>query len=85
MSANEVEVSLQRYQVRLTAILTPDELALYEGYRQRVQAGIDQGETAPVRPSPEECAVIDKIEADTEAQALNKQLFALIRVDHLPQ
>jgi hypothetical protein len=85
MSTDEVQESLRRYQARLKTLLTTEELALYEGYQRRVHAGIDRGETEPVSLSPEERAIIDKIEADPEAQALNKQLFALIRVDHLPQ
>ena len=85
MSASEIESALRRYRARLEVILAPGELAAYEAYQQRVQAGLACDGAAPVQPSPVEQAILDKIEADTEARALNRQFFALIRVEHLPQ
>lgn len=85
MSASEIEAALRRYRARLEVILAPEDLAAYEAYQQRVQAGMARDGAVPVQPSLAEQAILDKIEADTEARALNRQFFALIRVEHLPQ
>ena len=85
MSADEIRAVSQRYRARLEAILTAEELTLYDAYHQRIQARIACKDTTPVERSAAEQAVVDKIEADTQAAALNKQFFVLLGLEHLPQ
>jgi hypothetical protein len=85
MTSSEIQAVLRRYRERLKAILTPEELALYDAYRQRVQAALARRDTGPIPMTPAEQAVVGKIEADSVAAALNKQFLVLIGVEHLPQ
>lgn len=85
MIESEIKSVLRRYRMRLKTILTSGELATYEAFQQRVQAGLARGSAAPVPPTPSEQAVLAKIEADLDARSINKQFFALIRVEHPSQ
>jgi hypothetical protein len=85
MSANEIATVSQQYRKRIAAILTPDELARFDAYQQRVQAAIARRDTAPVALTPDEQVVLDKIAADTQAAALHKQLDVLLRIEIPPQ
>lgn len=85
MTTDEIRQALQHYRARLREILAPDELALYDAYRERIQSEIMRGSATPVAMTPEEQAVVSKIAADSQAAALNKQFFVLIGVEHLPQ
>ncbi len=42
MSANEIAKVSEQYRGRLAAILTPDQLACFEAYQQRVEVAIAQ-------------------------------------------
>jgi hypothetical protein len=84
MTSDEIQLARQRYRARLEAILTPAELARYDAYQQRVQARLAQSDPAPIAATPDEQAVLDKIAADVEAAALDKQLLVLLRVERLP-
>ena len=57
----------------------------YEAYQQRIRRAIDRGDVAPIPVTDDEQAVIDKIAADIEATAIDRQFLALIRVAKLPQ
>jgi hypothetical protein len=85
MSAREIATVSQRYRKRIAAILSPDELARFDTYERRVQAAITRRDTAPVKPTSDEQAVLDKIAADTQAAALHKQLDVLLRITTPPQ
>jgi hypothetical protein len=85
MTASEIQLALQRYRARIEAILEPDELAAYDAYQQRVQDRLNEGDPSSIPMSPIEQGIVDKIEHDTQASALNKQFLALIRVEKLPQ
>ncbi len=85
MSAHEIAMLSQRYRNRVQAILTPEELALFDAYHQRVEAAIERRDTRPVAPTPGEQAVLGKIAADAEAAALHKQLDILLRIEIPPQ
>ena len=50
---------------RLDVILTPDELALYQAYRQRLEAAVSQQDPDSIAIRPSEQAVLDTIAADT--------------------
>jgi hypothetical protein len=84
MTADEIGMAHQRYRARVEAILTPDEMACYDSYQRRVEGRLADADAVPVAATPGEQAVLDKIAADIEAAALNKQLMVLLRVDHLP-
>ena len=85
MSAHEIAAITRQYRERITAILTPDEVAQYDAYEQRVAAQIDARDRAPIEPTPVEQAVLTKIAADARAAALHKQLMVLLRIETLPQ
>jgi hypothetical protein len=85
MSANEIAKVSQQYRKRVEAVLTPNELAHFDSYQQRVQAAIARRDTAPIALTPDEQAVLDKIAADTQAAALHKQLDVLLRIEMPPQ
>jgi hypothetical protein len=78
MTARELTTAYQRWRDRIEAILTPDQLALYDTYHQRLMR-------APVVPTPDEQAVLDVIEADQQATVLDRQLEILLRVQTPPQ
>lgn len=85
MTADEIQVASQHYRARIEALLNADELALYNAYEARVQAGLTTSGIEPTPVLPAEQAVLDTIAADSEAAALYKQVMALLRVEHLPQ
>jgi hypothetical protein len=85
MSTNEIAAVSQRYRERIVTILTPDELARFDAYQQRIQAAIARRETVPIALTPEEQAVLDTLAADTQATALRTQLDVLLRIATPPQ
>jgi hypothetical protein len=85
MSANEIATVSQQYRERIAAILEPDELARFDAYQQRLQAAITRRDTTPVALTPEEQALLERIAADMQAAALQKQLDILIRITTPPQ
>jgi hypothetical protein len=85
MTANEVAQVAQQLRERITAILSPEALARYDAYQQRLQAANERRDTAPMAVAAEEQAVLDTIAADTQAAALHKQLLVLLRIATLPQ
>src|SRR5689334_15024295 len=78
MSAHEIATVTRQYRERVTALLTPDEIARYDAYEQRVQATINVGDPGPIEPTSAEQAIQTKIAADTQAAALHKQLMVLL-------
>jgi hypothetical protein len=85
MSANEIAAVSRHYRERIIALLTPDEIAQYDAYEQRVAAHIDARDPERIERTPVEQAVLTKIAADTQAAALHKQLMVLLRIETLPQ
>jgi len=85
MSANEIATVARQYRERILALLTPNEVADYNAYEQRVQAQIDSRDLEPIEPTPVEDTVLTKIAADAQAAALHKQLMVLLRIETLPQ
>jgi hypothetical protein len=85
MSANEVALVSHRYRERIEAFLTPERLALFDAYEQRVQAAIARRDATPVLPTLDEQAVLDELAADMQAAALRKQLDILLRIEIPPQ
>jgi hypothetical protein len=80
MSANEIALVAQQYRARLEAILTPELLERFDAYERRIQAAIEQRDSRPVEPTPEEQALLDTIAADTEAAALQARLDIVLRI-----
>lgn len=80
MSANEIALVAQQYRARLEAILTPEQLERFDAYERRIQAAIEQRDSRPVEPTPEEQALLDMIAADTEAAALQARLDIVLRI-----
>jgi hypothetical protein len=78
MTARELTTAYQRWRDRIEDILTPEQLALYDAYHQRLMR-------VPVVPTPDEQAVLDVIEADQQATALDRQLEILLRIQTPPQ
>jgi hypothetical protein len=85
MSVSEIAMVSHQYRERVAALLTPDELAQYDAYEQRVRAQSDAHDPNPIAETPQEQAVLTKIAADTQAAALHKQLMVLLRIETLPQ
>jgi hypothetical protein len=85
MTTNEIRASFERFMSRVTAILTTDELAVYQAYQQRLEASVARQDSNPVAILPAEQAVLDRIAADTEATALRKAYSVLIGLEKLPQ
>ena len=85
MGSHEITLVSQQFRQRVEALLTPDELALFDAYQQRVQAAITRHDTAPIAQTPAEQAVVSKIAADPQAAALQKQLDILLRIEKPPQ
>lgn len=85
MKSNEIATVSRQFHERVAAILSPEELAHYEAYQQRLRAANNRHDTAPVTPKPEEQAALDAIEADMRASALQKELRVLMRIETLPQ
>jgi precorrin-3B methylase len=83
--SGEIQQVWRRYRERVQAILTADELVCYEAYQQRIRRAIDRGDVAPIPVSEDEQRVLDKIAADIEATAIDRQFLTLIRVAKLPQ
>ena len=85
MSTCEIATVTRQYRERIIALLTPDEIADYDAYEQRVQAQIDARDLEPIERTPAEHAVLSKIAVDARAAALHKQLMVLLRLETLPQ
>src|SRR5690349_14942423 len=85
MTSSEIQTSFERFMARIAAILTPDELMVYQEYQRRLQDSVTRRDPNPVPILPAEQAVLDKLEADTEAMALRKQYSVLIGLEKLPQ
>ena len=85
MSTSEITTVTRQYRERIIAILTPDELAQYDAYEQRMQVQANSRDSDPIEPTPAEQTVLDKIAADVQAAALHKQLMVLLRIETLPQ
>jgi hypothetical protein len=85
MSATEIATVTRQYRERITALLSPAEIAQYDTYEQRVQAHIQARDAERIQPTLAEQAVLAKIAADVQAAALHKQLMVLLRVETLPQ
>jgi hypothetical protein len=85
MSTNEIATVTQQYRNRVEALLTPEELARFDAYQQRLQGANARHDSEPVAPLPDEQAALDKIAADTQAMALRTQLDILLRLDIPPQ
>ena len=85
MSAHEIAAVSRHYRERISALLTPAEIADYDAYEQRVAAQIGAHEIGLIERTPVEQAVFSKIAADTQAAALHKQLMVLLRIETLPQ
>lgn len=85
MSANEIVTVTRQYRQRIVDLLTPDEVADYDAYEQRVQAQIDARNAQPIETTPAEDMVLAKIAADERAAVLHKQLMVLLRIEKLPQ
>jgi hypothetical protein len=85
MSENEIETASRQFHERVAVILSPEELARYEAYQQRLREASARHDAAPVVPTFEEQAVLDAIEADMQATELRKRLRVLLRIETLPQ
>ena len=85
MSADEIASVSQRYRERIETILTPQGLAHFDAYHQRLQAALARRDATPVLPTPDEQVVLDELAMDTQAAALRKQLDILLRIEILPQ
>ena len=85
MSASEQALLSQRLRERIESILSPEELADYDAYQQRLQAAIARHGVEPVEPTNSEQRTLDKLSADMQAAALQKQLMVLLRIETLPQ
>src|SRR5690348_11685861 len=85
MQTHEVAAVRQRYLSRVAAMLSADQLALFEAYERRVQAAIERRDPAPIAIAPGEQAVLEHIAADTQAAALRAQLDTLLRIETPPQ
>ena len=85
MTTGEIRSAFERFMARVAAILTADELAVYQAYWQRLEASVARRDPNPVAILPREQAVLDIIAADTEAIALRKAYSVLIGLEKLPQ
>jgi hypothetical protein len=85
MQAGEMQKVWQRYRARVNAILSQEEQGCYEAYQQRIRRAIDRGDVAPIPVTEDEQAVLNKIAADIEATAIDRQVLALMRIAKLPQ
>ena len=85
MTTDEISAAFERFMARVTAILTADELAIYQAYWQRLEMSVARHDADPIAILPTEQAVLDTIEADTEATALRKTYSVLIGLEKLPQ
>jgi len=85
MTADEIALVRGRYRERLEELLTPAQLALYDGYHRRLEAKIRAGDTTTTPMRPDEQSVFDLIADDSAAAGLRAQLDILTRVDMPPQ
>jgi hypothetical protein len=85
MTAGEIATARRHYRERIEALLSPDELARFDAYQQRVAAALARQDPEPVTPTAEEQAVLARLAEDTQAGALRKQLDVLLRIETLPQ
>ena len=63
MSACEIATVTRKYRERIIALLTPDEVAAYDAYEQRLQAQIDACNFEPTERMPVEQAVMRTVRA----------------------
>jgi len=85
MTADEIATAKRHYRERVEALLSPDELAQFDAYQQRVAAATERNDPDPVVPTAEEQAVLAKLAEDTQATALRRQLDVLLRIETPPQ
>lgn len=85
MTADEIAAARRQLRARLEELLTPEQLARYDGYQARLGRQIRRRDPAPVEMSPTERAVFALIESDSAARALRAQLDILTRVELPPQ
>ena len=85
MTNSEIQASFERFMARVAAILTSDELAVYRAYHRRLEERVSHHDPNPLAILPAEQAVLNTIEADTEAVALRKAYSVLIGLEKLPQ
>jgi hypothetical protein len=77
MTSSEIQTAFDRFMARVAAILTPEELAVYRAYHRRLEASVARHDPNSIAIQPAEQAVLDTIEADTEATALRKAYSVL--------
>lgn len=80
MTADEIATVERRLRRRLEELLSPAQLACYDGYQGRLARQIERHDVAPVLIGPAEHEVFALIGADSEARALRAQLDILTRV-----
>ena len=85
MTTDEIQAAFERFMARVATILTPDELAAYRAYLQRLEVAVARRDPNPIAILPAEQAALDMIAADTEAAALRKAYSVLIGLEKLPQ
>ncbi|HEU5098005.1 MAG TPA: hypothetical protein VFU22_03100 [Roseiflexaceae bacterium] len=85
MGAHEITMVTEQYRGRIAELLTPEEIAQYDLYEQRLMSMLSANESSSAEPTPAEQAVLDKIAMDERAAALHKQLMVLLRIETLPQ
>lgn len=85
MTADEIATAKRQLRNRLEELLTPEQLAHYDGYQARLSRQLSRRDPAPVEMSPEERAAFALIEADSAARALRTRLDILTRVELPPQ
>ncbi|HMQ32627.1 MAG TPA: hypothetical protein PKD53_17985 [Chloroflexaceae bacterium] len=85
MTADEIAGARGLLRARLEELLTPGQLACYDGYQARLAGQIRRRDPAPLAMSAEERAVFALIEADSAARALRARLDILTRVELPPQ
>lgn len=85
MTASEIERVEALLAARVAQILSAEQLAQYNGYRQRLEAQIERRETEPLAMTAEERAAFALIDADAEARGLRAQLDILTGIRVSPQ
>ena len=85
MTAQEIAAVSRRFRERVEALLSPQELSRFDAYQRRVAAAAAAHDAAPIAPTAEEQAVLDRLAEDTQAAVLRKQLDVLLRIETLPQ
>ena len=85
MASHEITSVAQQLRARITTLLTPEELANYDAYQERLRTANERHDSGHIEVSPAEHAVLDTIAADPEASGLHTQLMALLRIETLHQ